>query len=97
MKPRKPTNAGINESAAPSTRGFTGAPGEPTGRILVVLREGAPVRHSISAVKNVAGVSMASASDFSESAEHRIDTCVLFNQLGIAVCHADPDQYASLS
>ena len=40
---------------------------------------------------------MASASDFSESAEHRIDTCVLFNQLGTAVCHADPDQYASLA
>lgn len=97
MKKRKPTDTGLDKTVAPSSRGFTGNPGQHTGRFLVVLREGAAVRHSISTVRNLSGVSMASASDFSESAEHRIDTSLFFDQLGIAVCNADPGQYASLA
>lgn len=72
------------------------ADSQPTGRFLVVLREGA-TRSSISAVRNIAGLQMASATDFRESSPPDRNTSVVFDELGIAVCDADPDQYSSLA
>lgn len=96
MPTRKRTTAPASQAGEQSDQISDASQGQGTGRYLIVLREGA-TKTSISAVRNIAGVAMASASDFGEKSAPDMKVSMLFDELGIAVCNADPDQYSSLA
>ncbi len=73
---------------------------ETTGRYLVLMREGS-VKTNIEALKNVAGVKVASSSDFKKGAVN-METlggaqAMLFESLNVAVVDAPPEQTEALS
>jgi len=84
-----PTNGSTPEHSAPGM----------TGRYLVLLREDV-VESGASMLSNVAGLSIARTSDFEEEAFHveglGDSEGMLFENLGVAVVNAVPDQIRSL-
>ena len=73
---------------------------ETTGRYLVLMREGS-TKANVEALKNVAGVKVASTSDFKKGAVN-METlggaqAMLFESLNVAVVDAPPDQTEALS
>lgn len=73
---------------------------ETTGRYLVLMREGS-TKNNVEALKNAAGVKVASSSDFKKGAVN-METlggaqAMLFESLNVAVVDAPPEQTEALS
>ncbi len=76
------------------------AAAETTGRYLVLMREGS-TKNNVEALKNAAGVKVASSSDFKKNAVN-METlggaqAMLFESLNVAVVDAPPEQTEALS
>src|SRR5688572_16829043 len=75
------------------------APGT-TGRYLVLLREGA-VKSGVKAMKDAAGLRVATTADFSDGAVEGKQLAeaeaILFEDLGVAVVDSPPDQIQALT